>query len=147
MLKNTDPILLIEDDEDDQKMLQQALEELNLSNRLVTLSDGSQALDYLRKSGVSPFIILCDMDMPRMDGMELWQRINQDPQLRKKGIPFIFLTSHDDPQDIAEAYSKQTVQGFFVKGNDQRQIREILRQILSYWDLCLHPNTKKFKYS
>jgi CheY-like chemotaxis protein len=111
------------------------------------LSDGSQALDFLKKSGVNPFIILCDMDMPRMDGRELWQRINQDPQLRKKGIPFIFLTSHDDLQDIAEAYDTQTVQGFFVKGNDQRQIREILRLILSYWDLCLHPNTKKFKYS
>ena len=147
MLKNTAPILLIEDDEDDQKMLQQALEELNLPNRLVTMSDGSQALDYLRKSGVNPFIILCDLDMPRMDGMELWQRINQDAQLRKKAIPFIFLTSHDDLQDISEAFGRQTVQGFFVKGNDQQQIREILRQILSYWDLCLHPNTRKFKYS
>src|SRR5688500_2878765 len=147
MLKNTNPILLIEDDEDDQKMLQQALEALDLPNRLVTMRDGSQALDYLRRTAVNPFIIRCDMDMPRMNGMELWQRINQEPQLRKKAIPFIFLTSHDDVQDISEAYDKQTVQGFFVKGNDERQIREILRQILSYWDLCLHPNTKKFKYS
>ena len=147
MLKNNAPILLIEDDEDDQNMLRQALEELHLKNSLITLSDGRQALEFLKKTPTNPFIILCDMDMPRMDGMELWNKIQQDPELKRKAIPFIFLTSHDDQEDIRDAYSRQTVQGFFVKGNDPKQIKEILRLILLYWDLCLHPNIKKYKYS
>src|SRR5688572_643258 len=147
MLHNNAPILLIEDDEDDQKMLKIALEELNLKNDLITLNDGKAAIDFLKKSEVNPFIILCDMDMPRMNGLELWEKINQDPKLRRKAIPFIFLTSYDDLEDISDAYSRNTVQGFFVKGNDQKQIKEILRLILLYWDLCLHPNIQKFKYS
>ena len=147
MIKNKGQILLIEDDEDDQKMLKAALEVLGLNNSVVTLNDGRQAIEYLRRSTTNPFLILCDLDMPRMNGVELWQKIQQDPALRKKSIPFIFLTSHDDLEDIREAYEQHTVQGFFVKGNDLKQIQETLRLIIAYWDLCLHPNVKKFKYS
>ena len=134
-------VLVIDDNTDIRENTAEILELAGY--KTFTAENGKKGVELALKE--KPDVIVCDIMMPELDGYGVLHLLRKNPQSQQ--IPFIFLTSHDDLQDISEAYGRQTVQGFFVKGNDQQQIREILRQILSYWDLCLHPNTRKFKYS
>lgn len=140
------PILLIEDDADDQNMFRQAFEELKLPYPLLILNDGQAALEHLKSTHEQPFLILCDKSMPRMSGIELRQQILNNPAIKTKAIPFIFLSTQDQKEDVLSVY-EHTVQGFFVKGNSQNEVKETLKRIVSYWEYCLHPNAKKFRYT
>src|SRR5215471_3720724 len=91
-------ILLVEDDPKDVELTMSALEEYNLSNEVVVASDGEEALDYLyhrgkfqRRSGDNPAVLLLDLKLPKVDGLEILQKIKQDEQLRM--IPVVVLTS------------------------------------------------------
>lgn len=133
------PILLIEDDEDDQFLISQAVQQLAIVNPVAVFHDGQEALYYLETTQEQPFLILCDINMPRLNGLELRARINQSEYLRKKAIPFVFLTTTASAETVREAYD-ESVQGFYQKAVSQAGLQAQLRLIVEYWQTCLHPN-------
>jgi len=136
------PIISVEDDEDDQHLIQTVIETLQLSNELRFFHHGQEALEYLSTTTEKPLLILCDINMPVMNGLELRQRINENEFLRQKSIPFIFLTTAASEEVIQIAY-EQTVQGFFQKESSFEAFREQVRLIIAYWKYCLHPNSNR----
>jgi CheY-like chemotaxis protein len=134
----TGPILLIDDDEEDHFILQDVLRSLNVKNYLHTFMRSQDAIDYLRSSNVSPFLILCDINMPRIGGLDLRHIINQDKALAEKCIPFIFLSTAASEEDVRRAY-QLTVQGFFIKNFTFQELRETISLIIKYWTVCCHP--------
>ena len=132
------PIILIDDDDDDQFLLRRMLKELNVRNQIRFFSNGQLAFEYLLVTDEQPFIILCDMNMPVMDGLELRRHIDENEGLRKKAIPFIFLTTDASIEPVKEAY-KTPIQGFFKKAADYEVAKEQLNWIVGYWLHCVHP--------
>ncbi|WP_317171611.1 response regulator [Spirosoma profusum] len=99
---------------------------------------GQQVLDYLLTTSEQPFLILCGINMPKMNGLELRQRIEANQTLKQRAIPFIFLTTDASPSLIEEAY-EGTIQGFFKKSVGHEAAKEQLRWIMGYWQHCLYP--------
>jgi CheY-like chemotaxis protein len=133
-LKNN-PILVIEDDPDDQHLLKQICKRLGVRNELIFCDNGIQALEYLRTTSDRLFIILCDINMPLMDGLELRRAINQDERLKEKNIPFIYLSTAATTKQVNQAYELD-VQGFFSKGTSYKEFEQDLNIILQYWSRC-----------
>lgn len=133
------PILLIEDDEDDQLLITQAIQSLGIPNPIQVFHGGQQALAYLETTSEQPFLILCDINMPLLNGLELRARINQSELLRRKSVPFVFLTTTASADSVRLAYD-ESVQGFYQKATTQGGLCQQLRLIVDYWQACLHPN-------
>lgn len=133
------PILLIEDDIDDQEFITDALQMLEIKNEVEIFDNGQKALDFLLTSNQQPFLILSDVNMPIMNGLQLKSEIQQNPYLKEKAIPFIFLSTSADAKAVYEAF-ELGVQGFFVKENTYDGIRHQLKQIIDYWKSSHHPN-------
>lgn len=133
------PILLIEDDEDDQLLISQIIEDLGIDNPIKVLHNGQEALDYLGESHEQPFLILCDVNMPLLDGLALRSLINQNEYLRKKSIPFVFLTTTASSYAVGQAYN-ESVQGFYQKATTNAGLQQQIKLIIEYWESCLHPN-------
>ncbi|MEJ7682902.1 MAG: response regulator [Segetibacter sp.] len=132
-------ILLIEDDADDQEIIIDALETMGVQNEIKTFDNGQKALDFLKIMDKQPFIIISDVNLPVMNGLQLKSEIQNNESLRAKSIPFIFLTTSGDKKAVEEAYLLQ-VQGFFVKEITYEGINKQLRGIIDYWKNCKHPN-------
>jgi CheY-like chemotaxis protein len=132
------PILLIEDDQDDQEMLQEVFTELKVPNILRFFDTCAKALDYLLTTIEKPFLIISDINLPAMTGMELKKEMNENEDLRKKSIPFIFLSTNPDQYIISKAY-EMLVQGYFVKPGSMRELKEVIKMIVEYWKVCKHP--------
>ncbi|TDE10254.1 response regulator [Dyadobacter psychrotolerans] len=135
------PIIAIEDDTDDQFLLKTAISELGIPNRLVFFENGLEALLYLETTQEQPFLILCDINMPVMNGLELRERIDANAYLKKKAIPFVFLSTADNPQIVDAAYNS-TIQGFYKKLSNFASYKGQVKIIIDYWQHCLHPNTR-----
>jgi CheY-like chemotaxis protein len=133
------PIIIAEDDIDEREILLQAFNSIGVRNEIKFFDHGQLVLDYLNNTPDKPFIILCDINLPVMNGIELREAINQNEYLRRKSIPFIFLTTYSSPESVNKAY-EMAVQGFFVKENTIQAIVQSLRCILEYWTKCKHPN-------
>jgi len=133
-------ILLIEDDSDDQEVLRDVFAELSVDNPLVFFDDCERAYQYLLQMQAKPFLILCDINLPKMNGIELKQKIDASEQLRRKAIPFVFLTTSDARRTIDEAYRITTLQGYFQKGHTYAEIKAVVKCILEYWKTALHPS-------
>jgi DNA-binding NarL/FixJ family response regulator len=91
-----------------------------------------------------PLIIICDVNIPVMNGLELRRRICDNDYLRKKSIPFVFLSTNAHPKAVEEAY-QMMVQGYFEKPASIEEIRKVLKMILDYWKVCKHPNMQNLK--
>lgn len=135
-------ILLIEDDIDDRQFLENVFEKLEVKNERVWFENTNDAQAFLSSTSKSLFIIFCDVNLPGRDGLEFKRKIDDDPKLRKKSIPFIFYSTTAYQQDINQAYTQMTIQGFFKKGRDAEETLNIIRTIVNYWALCKHPNTQ-----
>ena len=134
------PIISIEDDEDDQYLIGQAIQRLGVINEVIFFANGQDALHYFENTQQQPFLILCDINMPLMNGLELRQYINQSEYLRRKSIPFVFLTTAANSQLVRMAYDV-TVQGFYKKSPSYDGLFNQIKQIIDYWKSCLHPNS------
>ena len=132
------PILIIEDDQDDQYLLTEVFSTLGINNELKFFSNGKDALKYLQTTSDKPFIILSDVNLPGMSGPDLKRSINEDQRLRRKSIPFIFLTTTAEPKAVSEAYELM-VQGYFQKANKMHELKTMLKMIMDYWTLCRGP--------
>ena len=135
----TDPIVVVEDDADDQYFIKTICEKLGIMGDILFFDDGKKALQYLSTTQRKTFIILCDINMPIMNGLELRRHIQEDESLRRKSIPFVFLSTAARPKEVEEAYNL-TVQGFFVNASQLSDMEKTLELILDYWLKCKHPN-------
>ena len=133
------PIIVIEDDADDQELLVDIFKKLGYTNKIIYFQDGNDALVYLNKSEVQPFLILSDINMPKLNGFDLRNKIFTDQQLQRKCIPYLFLTTSANKKSVVDAYS-MSVQGFFVKPNSMQAIEDTIRKIIEYWKECIAPN-------
>lgn len=133
------PIIIIEDDEDDQEVLGEVFKKLQYPNEIIFFGDGEQALVYLTETPIEPFIIFSDINMPRLNGIELRAKVHENEDLRMKSIPYLFFSTVAEQQYVIDAYSK-SVQGFFVKPSDFNKMTAMIKNIVEYWQNCVSPN-------
>jgi CheY-like chemotaxis protein len=137
-MRNSKPILLVEDDRVDAMTVKRALKDLNVTNLLVHTLNGEEALEYLTGEGNErPCIILLDLNMPRMNGVELLKIIKTDDELKK--IPVVVLTTSDETQDKFETFGLSAA-GYMLKSVDYKKFVETVRTINLYWTLSKSPN-------
>lgn len=136
------PILLIDDDPDDKDLFAYVINDLGVNNELIYKDNCMDALEYISKTQQQPFVIFCDINMPRMNGMEFKSLIDSNPELRKKSIPFIFYSTSVDQKTVNKAFLELTIQGFFQKGSDLDKMKQDIKMILEYWLRCTHPNSQ-----
>ncbi len=131
------PILLVEDDQVDFMTVKRALKEIHVTNPVVHVENGEEALKYLRDpDNVKPCIILLDLNMPVMNGIEFLQVDKHDAQL--KGIPVVVLTTSEEQQDKVNSFNLG-VAGYMAKPVDYQKFVEIMRTIDAYWTISEMP--------
>jgi CheY-like chemotaxis protein len=130
-------ILLAEDNENDIVLTLEALKEFHLANTIVVVNDGVEALDYLRSEGKftgrnsgNPAVVMLDLKMPRLDGIEVLAEIRSDPKL--KLIPVVILTSSKEDKDLLNSYSLGA-NAYVVKPVDFNQFVVTIKQMGSFW--------------
>ncbi len=133
------PIVYLEDDEDDQELLKDVFQSLKISNELKFFNTGARALDYLRTTSDKPFLIITDVNLPEMSGLQMREEICKDPYLKKKAIPYIFLSTSARSSDIRKAYDLD-IQGYFQKENSFEALQNMIHKIVNYWSVCKHPH-------
>ncbi|MEO6903607.1 MAG: response regulator [Bacteroidia bacterium] len=133
------PVIIIEDDKDDQFFFEEVFKKLNYPNKLLFFSDPEEALAYLIKREVTPFLIMSDINMPKLSGFELRKRVQTDEALQTKCIPYLFFTTAADQKSVIDAYS-MSVQGFFVKQSSMVELEKTVSVIMEYWKRCFAPN-------
>jgi two-component system, response regulator len=137
-------ILLVEDSADDEALTLRALKKNNIKNEIVVARDGVEALDYLSGTGshqgrdlsVMPQVILLDLKLPKVDGLEVLRRIRTDP--RTKLLPVVILTSSNEEQDLIRGYGLGA-NSYIRKPVDFSQFTEAVRQLGLYWLVLNEP--------
>jgi CheY-like chemotaxis protein len=136
-MRSFKPILLVEDDTVDAMTVKRALNDLHVINTLVRVTDGEQALEYLKDSAnVEPCVILLDLNMPRMNGVEFLKIAKADDRL--KCIPVVVLTTSKAEQDRFECFNCSAA-GYIVKPVDYKGFVEAMRILNLYWTLSELP--------
>jgi CheY-like chemotaxis protein len=132
-MKNFKPVLLVEDDVIDAMTVRRAFKDLKLTNPLAHVTDGEEALDYLKNpDNPTPCVILLDLNMPRMNGVEFIEIVKADPVL--KMIPIVVFTTSSDRSDITESY-RRSVAGYIVKPIDYHAFVDTVAAIGLYWTI------------
>ncbi len=139
-------ILLVEDNEDDILLEQEALADAKLVNVMSVVRDGEEAMAYLRRQGShqnarAPGLILLDINMPKKNGFEVLNEIKADPALMH--IPVVMLTTSDNEADIVKSYARGAC-SFITKPMDFDKFRDVIRQFALYWALVSRiPSTRR----
>ena len=133
------PVIVIEDDPDDQDFLTEIFQKLNYQNKILFFFDGQEALDHINSSNELPFLILSDINMPKLNGFALREKLKTDSKLSNKCIPYLFFSTALNQKSVIDAYS-QSVQGFFVKQSSMDELEKTIRAIMEYWRRCAAPN-------
>ena len=133
------PIIIIEDDQDDQEMFADVFTKLAYENEILFFSDGESALEYLTATTVEPFIIFSDINMPKLNGMQLRDKVRENKALEIKSIPYLFFSTSAEQKHVIDAYSK-SIQGFFIKPSTFKEITDVIRTIVEYWQKCVSPD-------
>ena len=144
MTENIVEILLVEDNPNDVKLALHAFKKNNLSNRIHVARDGAEALDFIFNTGEyasrvdlpNPKVVLLDLKLPKVDGLEVLRRMKSDP--RTKMIPVVMLTSSREDKDVIESYSLG-VNSYIVKPVDFVQFTEAVQGLGMYWMLLNNP--------
>ena len=135
------PIVVIENDKDDQEIFRDAVADLGVTNTLLFFDRGSDAYHYLLETPDKPLVIISDINLPGQGGVELKRQIDEEPYLREKSIPFIFLSTFIDKRVVSIAYRELTIQGIFRKSSHYEEYRNVIKMIIEYWKVCQHPNS------
>jgi CheY-like chemotaxis protein len=125
-------VWLIDDDKDDQEMVTEVFRELGLTNPLVSLSSGQEALDTLERAPAAPFIIIADVNLPKMDGFELRKRMLEHPSKKMHSVPFIFWSTAASEEQVTKAFDL-SAHGFFIKEPHFEELKATFVGILRYW--------------
>ena len=129
-------ILLVEDDADDEALTRRALEKNKVRNELVVAHDGQEALDYLRDASRLPELVLLDLKLPKIDGLEVLRRLRADERTRL--LPVVVLTSSNEERDVATSYALGA-NSYVRKPVDFKEFTEAARQLGLYWLLLNEP--------
>jgi CheY-like chemotaxis protein len=127
---------------DDQDFIIEALKLLGVPNEVKTFDNGQKAFDFLKITDKQPFMIISDLNLPVMNGLQLKAEIQKNEYLKSKSIPFIFLSTSAETKAVKEAYDL-CVQGFFVKEITYEGIHQQLKGMIDYWKSSRHPNFKE----
>lgn len=138
-MNKSGPIIVIEDDLDDQDILTEIFRKLNYPNEIIFYSDGNEALQYLSQNDSQPFLVLSDINMPKINGFELRNKIFTNEQLQLKCIPYLFFSTGANKKAVIDAYA-MSVQGFFVKPTSVQALENTVRKIVEYWQECIAPS-------
>lgn len=136
-MKKSGPIIVIEDDLEDQQILEEVFKSLQFPNKVIYFSDGEEAIRYLNDATEQPFLILSDINMPRLDGFQVRDRVCQHEKL--KCIPFLFFTTGANKKAVCNAYA-MSVQGFFIKPPSMVELQNTMKKIIEYWQECYTPS-------
>ncbi|HXF09435.1 MAG TPA: response regulator, partial [Desulfuromonadaceae bacterium] len=136
-------ILLVEDNENDVELTLAALEEHHLANEVSVARDGAEALDYLHNRGKFaghanglPVVVLLDLKMPKVDGLEVLRQMRDDPKL--KHVPVVMITSSREEQDLIKSY-QLGVNAYVVKPVDFQQFAASVKEIGFFWAIINEP--------
>ena len=137
------PILLVEDNPNDVELTIAALEQCQLANTVVVVRDGAEAIEYLHARGkfrdrapVDPAVVLLDLKLPKVDGLEVLEQIKQHDMLRR--IPVVMLTSSREERDLVRSYHLG-VNAFVVKPVGFQQFFEAIRDLGMFWAVLNEP--------
>jgi CheY-like chemotaxis protein len=137
------PILLVEDNPKDIELTLAALEKSQLANDVIVLRDGAEALDFLRcrgqyegRRGGTPAVVLLDLKLPKVDGLEVLSAIKNDPVLRQ--LPVVMLTSSREEQDVVRSY-QAGVNAFVVKPVDFHEFFQAIQDVGVFWAILNEP--------
>ena len=129
---NTAPILIVDDDLEDQEIIQEAWKELNYTNELIFFTDPQEVLNFLKQEKIIPFLIVSDVNLHKMDGFEFKKKLLEDSSLNYKSIPFVFFSNSVTKKQIEKSYDLGS-HGFFIKGRNMTEIKETFISIIEYW--------------
>jgi len=138
------PILLVEDNDDDVRLTRRALQKNAITNQLIVMTNGLDALEYLRgavepgteQARVLPAVILLDLKLPKMDGLEVLRHIRRDARLRR--LPVVILTTSKEDQDIMKSYDLGA-NSYIRKPVDFEQFSAAINQLGLYWLVLNEP--------
>ncbi|RYF86014.1 MAG: response regulator [Chitinophagaceae bacterium] len=133
-------VILIEDDADDEEIFREVLKDLQITNDIICFRNTKDALRHMMASTEPPFIIFSDINLPGQSGLDFKRKIDADPELRKKSIPFIVYSTSVNQAEVVEAYTQMTIQGFFQKAATIDEMKADIKLIFDYWQKCRHPN-------
>ncbi len=137
-------ILLVEDNPDDVELTLRALNKHNITNGIVVVNDGAEALEYIFGTGeyagrdisIMPVVIILDLKLPKVDGLEVLRRLRSDD--RTKFVPVVILTTSNEEKDLAQSYTNGA-NSYIRKPVDFEQFSEAVRQLKMYWVLLNEP--------
>ncbi len=139
MIKLKGKIILVDDESYEKELLEKALEKRGWDTKVEYFDDANDALTHLKQNKDEVFLVISDMNMPKMNGMDFKKSIDKDLALREKSIPFIFATSAPAKREVTDAYDYR-VQGYFRKPNTTEEQADTLDIIIKYWIISIHPN-------
>jgi CheY-like chemotaxis protein len=126
------PIIVIDDDEDDQDLMKEIFSRINVRNEILFFNNGEAALEYLNKETSNPFLVLSDIKLPGIDGITLRKNLLDTETRYGKHVPFIFLTTGTYRKAVLDAYAV-SVQGFFIKPLHLSDLQSLVYKIIDYW--------------
>lgn len=136
-------ILMVEDDPKDVELTLTALEDYNLANEVIVARDGEEALDYLyyrgpfkMRAGENPAVMLLDLKLPKVDGLEVLKQVKSDEKL--KMIPIVVLTSSKEEKDMVASY-KLGVNAYVVKPVDFHEFVNAIKELGAFWAIINEP--------
>ena len=135
---NTAPIYIVDDDAEDEDLIKEAFVELGIRNELKFFSSAASILEELKKQAEVPFIIISDVNLPKMDGFQLREKILNDADIADKTIPFIFWSTSASEAQIKKAYDL-SVHGFFLKSRTFKELKKQIQEMIAYWSDSLAP--------
>lgn len=135
---NTGPVLIVNDDLDDQEFFKEAWEELEYTNPLKFFTNAEEVVNYLRQEKTVPFLIISDLYMHNMNGFELKKKLLEDRSINYKTIPFVFFSDAASNSQIEKSYDLGS-HGFFIKEKNIKDIKSTLADIVKYWQKSKTP--------
>jgi CheY-like chemotaxis protein len=135
---NDAPVFVVDSDIEDKELLQEAWKELDLPNKLFFFKNAEEVIAQLETSSIVPFLIISEMNLPKISGLELKQYLLNHEHTNFKSIPFVFLSDTPSQRQIEEAYYLCT-NGVFKKSDSFQKIKQQLIDIVKYWRESLVP--------
>lgn len=139
---NSNPIIIIDDDGDDIEIFQEGFKKLGIENEIIVFDDPHKFYEFISTTEKKSFFILCDINMPGLNGFQLKKKIFEDEELRLKCIPFLMMSTSGASNNVMQAYSLN-VQGYFIKPSNVSAIKDMFETIIKYWSLSQRPISEK----